>query len=48
VLKSTLQLLICNEPRFDDADKDKPVDERKASGGATDGAFLKVAFLLSR
>ena len=52
VFKSILQLvvscLMCNEASFDEADKDKPVNERKINGGATDGAILKVAFLLSR
>jgi len=51
VFKSNLQLLVsclmCNEARFDEADMDKPVDERKTSGSATDGAILKVAFCFS-
>ena len=46
-IKSTLQLLsicvICNESKFDEKDKDKPVNERQTSGGATDGAILKYA-----
>jgi sodium/potassium-transporting ATPase subunit alpha len=45
-LKSALQLLnsciLCNEAKFDsDNDKDKPVNERSVSGGATDAAILK-------
>ena len=44
-LKSSLQLLnaciLCNESKFDEADKAKPVNERNASGGATDIAILK-------
>jgi len=44
-LKSSIQLLnacvLCNEAKFDEADKAKPVNERKASGGATDIAILK-------
>jgi sodium/potassium-transporting ATPase subunit alpha len=44
-LKSSIQLLnacvLCNEAKFDEADKEKPVNERKASGGATDIAILK-------
>ena len=44
-LTSSLQLLnaciLCNESKFDEADKKKPVNERNASGGATDIAILK-------
>jgi sodium/potassium-transporting ATPase subunit alpha len=44
-LKSSLQLLnaciMCNEAKFVEADKEKPVNEKKASGGATDIAILK-------
>ena len=44
-LKSSIQLLnacvLCNEAKFEEADKAKPVNERKASGGATDIAILK-------
>jgi sodium/potassium-transporting ATPase subunit alpha len=46
-IKSTLQLLsiciLCNEAKFDENDKDKPINERHTSGGATDGAILKYA-----
>ena len=52
VFKSTLQLvvacLMCNEAGFDEADKEKPVNERKTTGGATDGAILKVGVLFVR
>ncbi len=51
LFKSAPQLvvscLMCNEATFDEADKDKPVNEREIKGVASDGAMLKVAFLLS-
>ncbi len=44
-LKSTQQLLnlsiLCNESRFEEGQSTKPVNERTASGGATDIAILK-------
>ena len=46
-LKSSLQLInaciLCNEAKFDESttEKSKPVNERTASGGATDIAILK-------
>ncbi len=46
-IKSTLQLLcvciLCNEAKFDEADMEKPINERRTTGGATDGAILKYA-----
>ena len=45
VINSALQLvntcILCNEARFDDKDRNKPVNERNASGGATDVAILR-------
>ena len=45
--KSILQLLsisiLCNEAKFSELDREKPVNERTTSGGATDGAILKYA-----
>ena len=44
-LKSALQLLhlsiLCNESKFDEHQENKPVNEKTASGGATDIAILK-------
>jgi len=34
--------IMCNEARFDEADKQKPINERHTSGGPTDSAILKV------
>ncbi len=44
--RSCLQMIVtcimCNEARFDEADKQKPINERHTSGGPTDSAILKV------
>ncbi len=49
LFKSTLQLvvscLMCNEASFDEEDRERPVNERKTTGSATDGAILKVSLL---